>query len=182
MTTRPRYILEELATWFPICGEAIYGTRPWRVFGEGDTRVTIDGFTENKTEWNSSDYRFTQKDGALYAFLMKAPRKRRGGAQVPGPQREGGLCGAAGRRPCGVRPELRRAHRAAAGAASHPVHQLPEKSSSRNQAAQNSKKGRNPRRESLPFSFWLQLLAAFHSPPGASPRRRTPNRPPTGMP
>ena len=34
---------------------------------------TIDGFTENKTEWNSSDYRFTQKDGALYAFLMKAP-------------------------------------------------------------------------------------------------------------
>ena len=68
-----RYILEELATWFPICGEAIYGTRPWRVFGEGDTRVTIDGFTENKTEWNSSDYRFTQKDGALYAFLMKAP-------------------------------------------------------------------------------------------------------------
>ena len=68
-----RYILEELATWFPICGEAIYGTRPWHVFGEGDTRVTIDGFTENKTEWNSSDYRFTQKDGALYAFLMKAP-------------------------------------------------------------------------------------------------------------
>ena len=56
-----RYILEELATWFPICGEAIYGTRPWRVFGEGDTRVTIDGFTENKTEWNSSDYRFTPR-------------------------------------------------------------------------------------------------------------------------
>ena len=43
-----------------------------RKMGE-DTRVTIDGFTENKTEWNSSDYRFTQKDGALYAFLMKAP-------------------------------------------------------------------------------------------------------------
>ncbi len=71
-----RYILEELATWFPICGEAIYGTRPWRTFGEGDTRVTIDGFTEDKTNWNSSDYRFTQKDGNLYAFLMQAPESR----------------------------------------------------------------------------------------------------------
>ena len=65
--------MEELAPWSPFGGGAIYGPRPWRVFGEGDTRVTIDGFTENKTEWNSSDYRFTQKDGALYAFLMKAP-------------------------------------------------------------------------------------------------------------
>lgn len=68
-----RYLLEELAGWFPICGQAIYGTRPWRVFGEGDTRVTIDGFREDKTDWNSSDYRFTQKDGVLYAFMMKAP-------------------------------------------------------------------------------------------------------------
>ena len=68
-----RYLLEELATWFPVCGQAIYGTRPWRVFGEGDTRVLIDGFREDKTDWNSSDYRFTQKDNTLYAFIMKMP-------------------------------------------------------------------------------------------------------------
>ncbi len=69
-----RYILEELAGWFAVCSEGVYGTRPWRVFGEGDTRVVIDGFREDKTEWNSSDFRFTQKGNTLYAFLLKAPQ------------------------------------------------------------------------------------------------------------
>ena len=68
-----RFILEEMAAWISVCGEAVYGTRPWRVFGEGDTRVQIDGFREDKTEWNSSDFRFTRKGGTLYAFLMKTP-------------------------------------------------------------------------------------------------------------
>ena len=71
-----RFILEELAKWFPVCGEAVYGTRPWRVFGEGDTRVTIDGFREEKTQWNASDFRFTKKGNTLYAFLMQTPENR----------------------------------------------------------------------------------------------------------
>lgn len=71
-----RFILEELAGWFSVCSEAVYGTRPWRVFGEGDTRVTIDGFKEEKTEWNSSDFRFTKKGKVLYAFVMKVPDNR----------------------------------------------------------------------------------------------------------
>ncbi|MBO4837230.1 MAG: alpha-L-fucosidase [Clostridia bacterium] len=64
------YILDRLADWFGLCGEAVYGTRPWHVFGEGDTRVEIRGFTENKTDWNRTDFRFTRKDGAVYAFMM----------------------------------------------------------------------------------------------------------------
>ncbi len=71
-----RYILEELAGWFAVCGEGVYGTRPFRVFGEGDTRVTIDRFTENKTQWNASDYRFTRKDNQVYAFMMQVPKNR----------------------------------------------------------------------------------------------------------
>lgn len=71
-----RFILEEMADWYSLCGEAVYGTRPWRVFGEGDTRVRIDGFCEDKTEWNSSDFRFTKKGNTLYAFLMQAPETR----------------------------------------------------------------------------------------------------------
>lgn len=71
-----RFILEEMADWYSLCGEAVYGTRPWRVFGEGDTRVRIDGFCEDKTEWNSSDFRFTKKGSTLYAFLMQAPETR----------------------------------------------------------------------------------------------------------
>ncbi|MCL1857744.1 MAG: alpha-L-fucosidase [Oscillospiraceae bacterium] len=65
------YILEELAKWFAICGDAVYGTRPWKIYGEGDTQVLIDGFKEVKTTWNSSDYRFTAKENKLYAFILK---------------------------------------------------------------------------------------------------------------
>lgn len=64
------YILKELAAWFAINGEGLYGTRPWKTFGEGDTRVTIKGFTEDKTLWNCSDIRYTKKDQTVYAFLM----------------------------------------------------------------------------------------------------------------
>ena len=66
------FILRKLAEWFEINSEAVYGTRPWREFGEGETRVKIEGFTENKTDWNRSDFRFVQKDGAVYAFMMGA--------------------------------------------------------------------------------------------------------------
>ncbi len=66
------FILSRLAEWYAVCGEAVYGTRPWRVFGEGDTLVKIDGFTEEKTSWNRNDFRFVQKDGAVYAYLMGA--------------------------------------------------------------------------------------------------------------
>ena len=64
------YILDELAGWFAVNAEAVYDTRPWRVFGEGETFVKIEGFREDKTDWTRSDFRFTQKDGAVYAFMM----------------------------------------------------------------------------------------------------------------
>ena len=66
------YILDQLAGWFAVNSEAVYGTRPWKTFGEGDTRVKIEGFTEEKTDWNRNDFRFVQKDGAVYAFMMGA--------------------------------------------------------------------------------------------------------------
>lgn len=67
-----RWILEELADWNAVCGEGIYGTRAWKCFGEGDTRVTINGFQEDRTEWKASDFRFTKKGNTVYAFMMKA--------------------------------------------------------------------------------------------------------------
>ena len=66
-------ILEELAGWFKICGEGVYATRPWRISGEGDSRVVINGFQETAVEWNASDFRFVRKDGTLYAFMLRAP-------------------------------------------------------------------------------------------------------------
>ncbi|MBT3380190.1 MAG: alpha-L-fucosidase [Lentisphaerae bacterium] len=71
-----RYLLEELSNWFPVCGEGIHGTRPWRQFGEGDSRSSTEGFKEDKIAWNSADIRFTTKGNTLYAFLLKTPENR----------------------------------------------------------------------------------------------------------
>jgi len=68
-------VLNELATWFPANGEAIYGTRPFKVSGEGPPDVVTTGnFNENKGRaYTSEDIRFTVKDGRLYAIVMAAP-------------------------------------------------------------------------------------------------------------
>ena len=66
------FILDRIGEWFAVNSEAVYGSRPWRVFGEGETRVKIEGFTEQKTDWNRNDYRFVRKAGAVYAFMMAA--------------------------------------------------------------------------------------------------------------
>ena len=66
------FILQQIGAWFAVCSEAVYDTRPWRVFGEGDTFVKIEGFREDKTDWTRNDFRFVAKDGAVYAFLMGA--------------------------------------------------------------------------------------------------------------
>lgn len=66
------FILQKLGEWFAINGEAVYGTRPWKQFSEGETRVKIEGFCEEKTAWGRSDVRYVQKGDAVYAFLMGA--------------------------------------------------------------------------------------------------------------
>jgi alpha-L-fucosidase len=71
-----QYILKELASWVPVCGEGVYGTRPWRVSGEGYSSVLIEGFKEEAVRWTDTDFRFTSRDNTVYAFVMKAPANR----------------------------------------------------------------------------------------------------------
>ncbi len=67
-------ILREIGRWLQINGEAIYGTRPWRVFGEGPTRVAEGSFTDtNRSAYQAGDIRFTEKDRNLYAILLACP-------------------------------------------------------------------------------------------------------------
>ena len=68
--TETMWLLKELEKWFAINGDAVYGTRPWRVSGEGTSYVKIEGFTEEQVAWIEDDFRFVQKDGKLYAFIM----------------------------------------------------------------------------------------------------------------
>jgi alpha-L-fucosidase len=70
------YILKELASWNTFCAEGIYGTRPWRIFGEGFSSVHIEGFREDAVAWTETDFRFTSKGNTVYAFIMQAPQNR----------------------------------------------------------------------------------------------------------
>jgi alpha-L-fucosidase len=67
--------LDELATWMPANGEAIFGTRPFTVFGEGPPDVAGSAnFNESKARpYTSEDIRFTTKGDMLYAIVMAWP-------------------------------------------------------------------------------------------------------------
>jgi len=70
-----RKFLDEMAAWMGRNGEAIHGTRPWRTFGEGPTRVGGGGFSEGQAQsFTAEDIRFTAKDGVLYAIALGWPR------------------------------------------------------------------------------------------------------------
>ncbi len=64
--------LGELATWIAVHGEAIYGTRPWLVYGEGPVRAKGGSFGED-FKYTSKDIRFTTKGRILYAFALGQP-------------------------------------------------------------------------------------------------------------
>jgi alpha-L-fucosidase len=64
--------LEDLATWIGVHGEAIYGTRPWQVYGEGAVRTKGGHFKEDFA-YTAKDIRFTTKGGTLYAIALGWP-------------------------------------------------------------------------------------------------------------
>ena len=69
-----RFLLGELANWFEVANEGVYGTRPWKTESEGVTKVLIEGFREDKTNWHESDFRFVKKDNTVYAFMLGTPK------------------------------------------------------------------------------------------------------------
>jgi alpha-L-fucosidase len=72
-------IVEGIAAWMNVNKEAIHGTRPWKIHGEGPQMesaepIQAQGFNEGKGKpFTAEDVRFTTKDGALYAIVMGAP-------------------------------------------------------------------------------------------------------------
>lgn len=83
-----RDVLYEVGDWLAVFGEAIYGTRPFRVFGEGRTAVRNFNFNAEQTEkqikdgafdqdkgrnFTEKDVRYTQKGKELYAIILGRP-------------------------------------------------------------------------------------------------------------
>ena len=72
-------IVEGIAKWMEVNQEAIHGTRPWKVCGEGPQMASAaplqaQGFNEGRGKpFAAEDVRFTTKGNILYAILMGAP-------------------------------------------------------------------------------------------------------------
>jgi alpha-L-fucosidase len=64
----------DIGAWLETNGEAIYGTRPWKVFGEGPTKLAGGDFAEEKHQgFTAEDVRFTAKESAVYCVCLGWP-------------------------------------------------------------------------------------------------------------
>ncbi len=71
----PKRCSWQWATGSKINGEAIYGTRPWLIYGEGPTHSRGGGFSEGVDKpFSPQDIRFTTKDDVLYAIALGWPK------------------------------------------------------------------------------------------------------------
>ena len=65
--------LTAFGDFLKINGEGIYGSRPWKIFGEGPLKMKDGRQGENHKAFSQDDIRFTTKDGVLYAFVLNKP-------------------------------------------------------------------------------------------------------------
>ncbi len=70
-------ILSAITAWMHVNSEGIYGTRPWKVHGEGPSlsqAETGGAFNErNRKDLTAEEIRFTSKGQNVYAFVMGWP-------------------------------------------------------------------------------------------------------------
>ncbi len=67
-------MLRDIGKWLAVNGEAIYGTRPWKIYGEGPTEILEGHFTDTKRQpFTSQDIRFTTKENTFYATCLAWP-------------------------------------------------------------------------------------------------------------
>jgi alpha-L-fucosidase len=71
-------IVEGIGRWMTPNGEGIYGTRPWKVYGEGPSVTNPPprgrfGGAQDVRPYTAEDVRFTSKGDVVYAFVMNWP-------------------------------------------------------------------------------------------------------------
>lgn len=76
-------VINGIGDWMNVNKEAIYSTRPWKIFGEGpvaesDIALNAQGFNEGSYEkMSSEEIRFTQTPKSLYALVLDWPEDNR---------------------------------------------------------------------------------------------------------
>jgi len=79
-----------MGAWLKVNGEAIYGTSPWKTFGEGPTKVVAGAFHDTDTKsYTPQDFRFTSKGSAVYAIGMACPTDGKAAIHALGTGHEG---------------------------------------------------------------------------------------------
>jgi alpha-L-fucosidase len=67
-------VLRSVGDWLTTNGASIYGTRPWKIYGEGPTKVAEGSFHDADTKpFTGDDYRFTTKGNNLFAIELGLP-------------------------------------------------------------------------------------------------------------
>jgi alpha-L-fucosidase len=76
-TQEETQVLQDLGDWLRQNGEGIYGTRPWKWCREGEVNNAAGFFRDgDEKPFTGKDFRFTYKDGFLYAFQMRPDGER----------------------------------------------------------------------------------------------------------
>lgn len=68
--------VNEIGAWTAINGEGIYGSRPWKIYGQSPSNTAViksGSFNEDKLEYSGQDIRFTTRRETLYAFCLGKP-------------------------------------------------------------------------------------------------------------
>ena len=73
ITDQETQVLLGTGKWLAINGEAIYGTRPWKIYGEGPTKSASGSFADQKDPFTAHDVRFTAKGDTLFVTALGLP-------------------------------------------------------------------------------------------------------------
>jgi alpha-L-fucosidase len=76
--------LEGMAEWMALNGDGIFGSRPWKIYGEGPSTIEkaesgqFGGARDVRSKpYTPEDIRFTTKNAAVYAYLLAVPADSR---------------------------------------------------------------------------------------------------------